>query len=544
MSDRRGGAGDDRGRDRGSGGGRDAGRGGGRDAGRGGRDANRGGPGAGGERRGRQRPPAREQSAQHRSSQRPSERARRTDPARLTAYTAMRDIAEGAYANLALPKLLRERRLRGRDAGFATELVYGATRMHGLYDAIAAVAADRSVDRIDPRVLDTMRLGIHQILGMRVPTHAAVDETVALARQVNGIGAAGFVNAVMRRVSERSLDEWVEAVTAGREPREALAIRTSHPIWVVGALRAALIGHGTATAETADDELGRLLDTDNDPARVSLVARPGLATVAELVDAGAEPSATSPQGAVLPEGDPGAIPAIREGRAAVQDEGSQLLALALARADVTGAAAERERWLDLCAGPGGKAGLLAAMAIERGIPFVANEVNAHRAELVRQTLSAARARAAEVGTTIEVRQGDGRDYGEADPGTFSRVLVDAPCTGLGALRRRPEARWRRQPTDVAALAGLQRELLASAIEATASGGLVGYATCSPHLNETRFVVRDVLKKRDDSELLDTRPLFTDAGGAPLPRLGAGPFVQLWPHLHGTDAMFFALIRKL
>ncbi|MDN5794136.1 MAG: rRNA small subunit methyltransferase B [Intrasporangium sp.] len=499
-----------------------------------------------GERRGRrQRPPARDRSAQHRSSQRPSERARRTDPARLTAYTAMREIALGGYANLVVPKLLREKRLHGRDAGFTTELVYGATRMHGLYDRIAAVAADRPVERIDPGVLDTLRLGIHQLLAMRVPAHAAVDETVALARQVNGAGAAGFVNAVMRRVSERSLDDWVETVTAGREPRQALALRTSHPLWIVGALRAALIGHGAATAGTAETELAALLQADNTPARVSLVARPGLATVDELVAAGATPSSTSPWGAVLAAGDPGGIPAVRDGRAAVQDEGSQLVALALARAEVTGPAAEHERWLDLCAGPGGKAGLLAAIAVERRVPFVANEINDHRAALVRQTLTAARARAEHVGTPpLEVRQDDGRAIGESSPSTYSRVLVDAPCTGLGALRRRPEARWRRQPGDVATLAGLQRELLASAIEATAPGGLVGYATCSPHLNETRFAVKDVLKKLDDVEPLDAQALFTDTAGEQLPHLGDGSYVQLWPHLHGTDAMFFALLRKV
>jgi 16S rRNA (cytosine967-C5)-methyltransferase len=457
----------------------------------------------------------------------------------------MREVAGGAYTNLVLPKLLREKRIHGRDAGFATELVYGATRQRGLYDAIIAHAADRPLDRIDGRVLDTLRLGAHQVLGMRVPTHAAVDETVALARQVNGAGAAGFVNAVMRRISERGHGEWVELVTSSTPgPIEALALRTSHPLWIVKALRAALIGHGTAPVETADEELAVLLEVDNAPAKVSLVARPGLATVDELVAAGAVPSTTSPQGAVLQEGDPGAIAAIREGRAAVQDEGSQLVALALARAEVTGAAAEHERWLDLCAGPGGKAGLLAGIAIERRIPFVANEVNEHRAELVRQTLTAVSARANDAGTSIEVHHDDGRDVGEASPAAYSRILVDAPCTGLGALRRRPEARWRREPSDVAALAGLQRELLASAIEATAPGGLVAYATCSPHLNETRFVVQDVLKKRGDVELLDARNLFTDAAGEWLEHLGDGPFVQLWPHLHGTDAMFFALLRKL
>lgn len=456
----------------------------------------------------------------------------------------MREVAEGAYANLALPKALRERRIHGRDAGFATELVYGATRMAGLYDAIVAHAADRPVDKIDPRVLDTLRLGAHQLLAMRVPTHAAVDETVALARQVNGAGASGFVNAVMRRISEREPAEWVELVTAARtDPMDALATRTSHPLWIVKALRGALIGHGAATAADVDAPLRALLDADNLPPKVSLVARPGLSTVDELVAAGAAASETSPVGAVLPEGDPGSIGAVRQGRAAVQDEGSQLLALALAEAPVTGDAADAERWLDLCAGPGGKAGLLAALAVERRVPFVANEISEHRAELVRQTLGAAREAAAEAGTTVEVRTGDGREIGEASPAAYSRVLIDAPCTGLGALRRRPEARWRRSPGDVTALAGLQRELLVSGIEATASGGLVGYATCSPHLNETRFVVQDVLRKRDDVDLVDARDLFVDAAGMPLGGLGDGPYVQLWPHVHGTDAMFFALLRK-
>ena len=492
----------------------------------------------------RQRPPARERSARHRSEQRPSERARRTDPARLTAYTAMREIADGAYANLALPKLLRDKRITGRDAGFATELVYGATRLSGLYDAIIASAAGRPVDKIDANVLDTLRLGAHQVLGMRVATHAAVDETVALARQVNGAGAAGFVNAVMRRISEREPDAWVELVSQGiTDPVERLALRTSHPVWVAKALRAALIGHGATTPDEAEASLAALLEVDNEPAKVSLVARPGLSSLEELEDFGAERTGLSPVGAVLPEGDPGAVDAVRDGRAAVQDEGSQLVVLALAGAEVEGAAAADERWLDLCAGPGGKAGLLAALAIQRRIPFVANEISEHRADLVWQTLAAARQAAREADTSLKVRHGDGREMGEVDPAAYSRVLIDAPCTGLGALRRRPEARWRRSPADVAALAGLQRELLASGIEATASGGLVGYATCSPHLNETRFVVADILKRRDDVEVVDARPLFVDASGEQLPELGEGPFVQLWPHVHGTDAMFFALLRK-
>jgi 16S rRNA (cytosine967-C5)-methyltransferase len=310
---------------------------------------------------------------------------------------------------------------------------------------------------------------------------------------------------------------------------------------VVKAMRAALLGHHASTSETVDLDLERLLASDNAAPRVSLVARPGLADVDELVDAGADPSPLSPVGAVLAGGDPGGIPAVREGRAAVQDEGSQLLALALAAVPVESAGTER--WLDLCAGPGGKAGLLASLALQAEADLVANEVSPHRADLVRQTLRAAADRAAEHGRLLEVRTGDGRTVGEDEPGRYQRVLVDAPCTGLGALRRRPEARWRRQPGDLAELGRLQRELLASAIDATAPGGVIAYATCSPHLAETQFVVSDITKRRDDVELVDARPFLTDASGAQVDNLGEGPTVQLWPHLHGTDGMFLALLRK-
>jgi 16S rRNA (cytosine967-C5)-methyltransferase len=463
---------------------------------------------------------------------------------RLAAYTVMRAVDEGAYANLELPKVLREKRIDGRDAAFATELVYGATRMRGFYDRVVEVAARRPAAEIDGAVLDTLRLGVHQLLGMRVATHAAVDETVALARQVNGIGASGFVNAVMRRVSERDLDAWLEETApAGMDPLAAAAVRTSHPEWVVRALRQALLGHGSATVDDVDQQLEALLAADNAPPRVTLVARPGLADVSELLGDGASLGPLARTAVVLDHGDPGAIPAVREGRAAVQDEGSQLVALALADAPLDGVegASGRERWLDLCAGPGGKAGLLAGLALERDADLVANEVNPNRADLVRRTLSAVMA----LGRPgqIAVRTGDGREVGAAEPDAYDRVLVDAPCTGLGALRRRPEARWRRQPSDVPGLATLQRELLTSALDATRPGGVVAYATCSPHLGETRFVVSDVVKRRPDVEVLDASGLFVDREGGLIEGTGDAPFVQLWPHRHDTDGMFFALLRR-
>lgn len=476
-----------------------------------------------------------------RSLQKPSERARHAEPARLAAYTLLRAVDEGAYANLELPSVIRRHRLDSRDAAFATELAFGTLRLQGFYDAVIERAADRSTAKIDGGVLDILRLGAHQLLGMRVPSHAAADQTVGLARTVSGAGASGFVNAVMRRISERTREEWVEQVVPGDGSTAALAIEYSHPEWVVSAMRGALLTHGRATADTVDGELRALLESDNTPAKVSLVARPGLATVDELVDAGATASGTSAFGAVLDHGEPGAIKAIRERRAAVQDEGSQLLAAALATAPVEGGVPGR--WLDLCAGPGGKSGVLGALAIQAGADLVAVEVSDHRADLVRSTLGPVVALARESGTSIEVRTADGREIGEREPTAYGRVLVDAPCTGLGALRRRPEARWRRQPSDLAQLGPLQRDLLRSALDAVAPGGLVGYATCSPHPAETTFVVRDVLRKRDDIEVVDAREFFRDASGAVLHDLGDGPEVQLWPHVHGTDAMFFTLLRK-
>ena len=528
---------DDRGDGRGSRGGHDASR----------RDA-----------KGRERSDARLRSAGHRSAAAPSERRRSGDPARTAALAVLRAVDDGAYANLEMPKVLRRHDLSGRDAAFATELALGTIRRQGLYDRVIEVGAGRAPADIDPIVLDILRLGVHQLLSMRVPTHAATSETVALAREHAGAGASGFVNAVLRRAGERDRDTWIAALTRGVEDADDVrAIATSHPAWVVSALRQALRGHEAAGGEgqpSLDDALDALLAADNEAPRVALVARPGLADVDELVEAGAELSDLSPIAATLPFGDPANIPAVRETRAAVQDEGSQLLAIALAEAPVEPAkpieadnemaeASARpttaERWLDMCAGPGGKAAVLGSIAHLRGHVLFCNESSEHRTELVRRTLRAL----LDDGAEIYVGTGDGRELGAEEPATYERVLLDAPCTGLGAMRRRPESRWRRRPFDVAELAALQVELLNSALDATRPGGIVGYATCSPHPAETLAVVGEVLGARDDVVQEDAWPYFLDAYDEPLERIGTLPSVQLWPHLHGTDAMFFALLRK-
>jgi 16S rRNA (cytosine967-C5)-methyltransferase len=484
--------------------------------------------------RGRERGAARLRGDRNRSSQAPSQRRRAADPARTAAFDVLRDVdASDAYANLVLPPLLRERRIEGRDAAFATELAYGTLRLRGRYDAVLSRCSSRPLTETDPPVLDALRLGAHQLLGMRVPPHAAVSETVGLVRDRVGSGAAQFVNAVLRRVAERDLDAWLEElkVTAPDETA-ALAATQSHPAWIVRALRESLVGNGL----TADD-LPALLEADNTAPRVTLVARPGLADPDEVrADAHGTAGRWAPTAVVLPGSDPAAVPGVDQGRVGVQDEGSQLVTLALAAADVDGPAEGGERWLDLCAGPGGKAALLGALALERGATVVANEVAPHRARLVERSVRAVR------DAVSEVRTGDGREVGALEPGAYDRVLLDAPCTGLGALRRRPESRWRRTPTDLQDLTALQRELLASALDAVRPGGLVAYVTCSPHLAETRVVVDDVLRRRDDVERVDAAEAVRRVAGGAIP-LADRLDVQLWPHVHGTDAMHLTLLRR-
>jgi 16S rRNA (cytosine967-C5)-methyltransferase len=449
-------------------------------------------------------------------------RRKQLDPARRAAFDVLRAVSErDAYANLALPVMLRERGITGRDAAFATELTYGTCRARGLLDAVIAKAAGRPPDQIDPILLDLLRLGTYQLLRTRVDAHAAVSTTVEQAGVEFDSARAGFVNGVLRTISGRDEQSWVDelAPAAADDPVGHAAFMHAHPRWIAQAF---------ADGLGADaGELDAVLASDDERPVVHLAARPGVLTADDLATATGELGGTvgrySPYAVYLPGGDPGRLEPVRDGAALVQDEGSQLVARALTLAPVVGE--DGGRWLDLCAGPGGKTALLAALGAQTGAGVTAVEPNERRAQFVEENTR---------GLAVEVLRVDGRDSGL--DGGFDRVLVDAPCTGLGALRRRPEARWRRQPGDVPTLVKLQRELLASAIALTRPGGVVLYATCSPHLAETVGVVGDALR-RQPVRALDTRPLF-----APVDVLGDGPYVQLWPHRHGTDAMFAAALQ--
>ncbi|MFD2839597.1 RsmB/NOP family class I SAM-dependent RNA methyltransferase [Populibacterium corticicola] len=485
---------------------------------------------------GRERSATRARGEYNRTALAPSARRRGADLPRQIAFDVLQQVAESdAYANLVLPPALNRAGIRGRDAGFATELAYGTLRMQGRYDAIIAQCTDRGLDKIDPPVLSLARMGAHQLLGMRVPSHAAVSETVGLARQEVGAGAAQFLNAILRRVSERPLDEWLDLISAEAEsPTAALAKIHSHPLWITRALKESLVGNGRPA-----EEIESLLQADNKAPRVTLVARPGLCDRDQLAKyEQGEPGDLTPTAFILDGSDPANIREVRDGEAGVQDEGSQLVTLAFADTPVEG---NDKRWLDMCAGPGGKAALLGALAAQRGARLVANEVQPHRADLVDKSTKAIPARAIE-----RIQVWDGREIGDLEPDAYDRVMLDAPCTGLGALRRRPESRWRRTVADLTQLTGLQRELLASALKTVRVGGVVGYVTCSPHLAETRFIVDDVLKSLPEGsvERIDARELVRDIAGEYAEFDGDRLDVQLWPHVHGTDAMHLTLLRRL
>ncbi|EHM19559.1 Fmu protein (SUN protein) [Mycobacteroides abscessus subsp. bolletii BD] len=417
-----------------------------------------------------------------------------------------------------MPALLRERGITGRDAAFATELTYGTCRARGLLDAVIAAAAGRTIDQVDEGLRDPLRLGAYQLLRTRVEPHAALSTTVDAVAVEFDQGRAGFVNAVLRTISRRDEADWVEELAPPESDRIGrLAFATAHPRWIAQSFSDALGPAGT--------ELAEVLASDDERPLVHLAARPGRIDAEALAEAvGGTVGRYSPFAVYLPGGDPGRLEAVRDGLAQVQDEGSQLIARATTLAPLQGA---DEQWLDLCAGPGGKTALLGALAAQRGAHVTAVEVAPHRAELVASATKS---------LPVTVVTADGRESDLA-AASFDRVLVDAPCTGLGALRRRPEARWRRQSGDIPALVKLQRELLASAIQLTRPGGVIVYSTCSPHLAETVGVVSDAVRRYAVSAE-DARAVFPGVDG-----LGDADAVQLWPHRHGTDAMFTALLRK-
>ncbi len=436
--------------------------------------------------------------------------------ARVLALDIIADVNDNdAYANIVLPRALRENEFDPRDAALATDLTYGALRWQGFIDAVLARCVTGGVNRIDLDILEVLRVGTYELVIRDAAPHV-VNEWVDIAkRRVRR--ASGLVNAALRRASERSLGQWRDVLANELTGDALLAAEYSHPEWIVQKLRAIL-----------GDDLIAALDGNNAVPHPTYIALPGVGEVPP----DSLPTAHSPFGFTMGSGNPAKVRGVSHGAVRVQDEGSQLAALVLAQVEPI---ASGERWLDLCAGPGGKTALLAAVGLPAGVTLTANEIHPHRAELVRQSL-------APWGGIVDVIEHDGRDFGRDHAGQFDRVLVDAPCSGIGALRRRPESRWRKAAKDLDDLVPLQRALLESALSTVRPGGVVAYVTCSPLAEETVEVVDAVIAGHPDVELIDTPSVLR--GIAPdMVGIDRGRAVQLWPHRHDTDAMFVQLIRR-
>lgn len=434
------------------------------------------------------------------------------EPSRLLAFDLLTEVNRNeGYSNLLLPQALNASKLEERDRSLVTELLYGTIRMQGKHDWVLSQISDRPWSEVDTGIVDVCRMGVHQLHEMRIPDHAAVASTVEVARKRLGESKASFVNALLRSVTRKSQDDWFSPLLAIKDPVEKLSIKYSHPQWIVSAYFDLLKDWS---------EVEQALSINNEAATPTLVSWPGLSTIEDLENIGGEPTTYSPYGAHW-KGNPGALDLIKARKIGVQDEGSQLVA------SVFAAASAGENWLDMCAGPGGKAALLSNIARQRGITFTANEVSAVRADLVRQVVNGDR-----------VLVGDGREIGNQSE-KFDAILIDAPCTGLGALRRRPEVRWRRNLQDLRELTQLQRELIDSGIKALKVGGVLGYATCSPHLAETTIQVSDLMRKHGNMEKIDVAPYLP----VNLVNSERDHAMALWTHRTGTDAMFLALFKK-
>lgn len=473
----------------------------------------------------------------------PEEWRPQTDRVRTLVFQVLLAVeTKDSYANLLLPPRLTRAHIAGRDAGFATELTYGTLRSQGFYDWIIDECSTRPVAALEKEVLIILRMGLHQLLNMRVPTHAAVSESVNLTKQEANEGAAGLVNGVLRQAvrlaDSGELESRLDALSASRR----LAIEYSHPAWIIAAYRAALSEHAKLGAQipSDDDSLTALLAENNRAPYINLVARPGLVDREELADSVEDMgqdvaySTLSPWGLIVSGGDPASLEEVRQARAGVEDQGSQLVAALAATYPLEGS---DQNWLDLCAGPGGKAALMAALGRQRGAQLVANEISPHRAKLVEDSVQAL--------DNVQVTQKDGTQFPLREGG-YDRVLVDAPCTGLGALRRHPESRYRARNETIPDITDLQERLLNRALDVCRPGGLVIYATCSPHPAETTFLVERVLKARGHGQLQELTPVWDqliDADAWPQGLGCADKYLQLWPHIHASDAMFAAVISK-
>jgi len=432
------------------------------------------------------------------------------NPREVSHQLLLRVIESDSYINLLLPSMLKRVEVSDQDRGLIQELSYGALRWQLQYDSIIDLITTGKELSANVRV--ALRLGLHQLYRMRIPEHAALNETVELVKKVEP-KAAGLANAVLRQAQRRGHTALLEELIAKLGRFEKLSLLYSHPVWIIHAFHAALDLDGRGA------ELEKLLEANNATPVVNLAALSADASQ-RLSRAGLETGGASPIG-FLVDGNPEPF---LSNEVRVQDQGSQIVALALM--SLVGTEADV---LDMCSGPGGKSAILQSRL--EGGSLTCMEPNPTRAKLVAEALGAQ--------SKAEIVIAPGQ---EAKRSSFDAVLLDAPCSGLGSLRRKPESRWRKSPGQLANLQKIQTELLDSAIEALRPGGIVLYSTCSPVTTETNGQISAALARHADVELVDVRAVVEQIAPQ-LTTNRARKTVQLWTHVHGTDSMFMAALRK-
>ena len=444
------------------------------------------------------------------------------DKARETAIKVLQEVHEkGAYANVALAQALRRTELADQDRRFVTELVYGAVKAGDTLDWILRRYVNRPLSKIPPVIREILRLGLYQIFYLdKVPPSAACNTAVDLAKKYGHKGVAGFVNAVLR--------------TAVREPEKAafpqgkghateeLALKSQHPLW--------LVKHWVKSF--GFEETVRLCDFDNESARLCLRAntlkgqREDLLKELTACGAEAEFSAWAPEGlTVKSHGALDALAPLQEGRAQVQDESSMLVAHVVAPKP-------GEFILDCCSAPGGKTTHMAALMENKG-RIVAGDIYEHKLARIKEN-------AERLGIDIiETMLLDAREAGDKFAGQADRVLVDAPCSGLGVLRRKPDARWHKKQEELKELPSLQLEILKSAARALKPGGVLVYSTCTIERAENQAVLEAFLSGNKEFRLEKTGSFLPCPGNH-----GEDEMVQLYPQQDGTDGFFIARMKKL
>lgn len=416
---------------------------------------------------------------------------------------------DGAYANLLSNELLAKANFSPQDAAFFTDIVNGTVRYLRYLDHILSQCVTRKLDEIESNILIILESAAYLYLIRDKAQHAIVNEAVQNAREIVGERAVGFCNAVLRKLVSRTPAAWKETLTVIEDSDERFAIEYSIPDWIYAQYKMQM---------SNDRELRHLLNTLNTPPQVSLLKPPG--NRSEVRDL--SPGNWSPFS--YRENRRGILGStLLDSGFIVQDEGSQLVSLATVTAPIDGTDV---RWLDMTAGPGGKATFLAAAANIRNAKLIANELHPHRARLVSSTMK-------RLDLSVEVTVGNALTQSWNEK--FDRVLLDAPCTGLGAIRRRAESRWRKQESDLVNLVDLQKRLINKAISVTRVGGIVAYTTCSLHPRETTEVI-DFACKASNVEVIDVTKLV------PMIPVAKGPYLRLWPHIHDTDGMFMAVLK--